>query len=196
MYDTIWAPFPIGIGPKKAKVTTAVCRLYMSGDVPSSHYPGMYGRITCHNYAVNYGNTGIVFGQSGADRYGRGVRHPASRRRGIPGTQFTESGWSDVPAQVFKFSDITDGLSNTLMLAEVVQEQGDDPPDLRGFTWWGEALRVHDLCSAQFVSAGRLAQRVLQPQSESALRLAIFGYPAGDDGSTEPAFRRRQYREV
>ena len=35
-----------------------------------------------------------------------------------------------------RFADISDGTSNTLMLAEVIQGQRQD---LRGFTWWGDA---------------------------------------------------------
>jgi prepilin-type processing-associated H-X9-DG protein len=32
-----------------------------------------------------------------------------------------------------RFAEVTDGLSNTLMLAETIQGQ---PGDLRGFSWW------------------------------------------------------------
>jgi hypothetical protein len=35
-----------------------------------------------------------------------------------------------------RLTDITDGTSNTLMLAEVIQGQG---VDVRGYTWWGDA---------------------------------------------------------
>ena len=34
------------------------------------------------------------------------------------------------------FAAITDGLSNTMLLSEVVVGQGQD---LRGFSWWGDA---------------------------------------------------------
>jgi prepilin-type processing-associated H-X9-DG protein len=34
------------------------------------------------------------------------------------------------------FSAIVDGLSNTILVSEVLQGQGSD---LRGFTWWGDA---------------------------------------------------------
>jgi hypothetical protein len=34
-----------------------------------------------------------------------------------------------------RLSDITDGTSNTLMLAEVIQGQG---VDVRAYTWWGD----------------------------------------------------------
>ena len=35
-----------------------------------------------------------------------------------------------------RFADVTDGLSNTLMVGEVLQGTGSD---LRGFFWWGDA---------------------------------------------------------
>jgi prepilin-type processing-associated H-X9-DG protein len=39
-----------------------------------------------------------------------------------------------------RIADITDGTSNTLMVAELIQGQGgDSQPDLRGFIWWGNA---------------------------------------------------------
>jgi len=43
-------------------------------------------------------------------------------------------------AKVFKFKDIGDGLSHTLLVAEVRQgKQSTTNLDLRGFIWWGYA---------------------------------------------------------
>ena len=59
------------------------------------------------------------------------------------GAPFTIGGWDTpdhsgyVRVQVFKFRDITDGLSNTLMLSETVQGEARTNPDMRGFVWWG-----------------------------------------------------------
>jgi prepilin-type processing-associated H-X9-DG protein len=39
-------------------------------------------------------------------------------------------------ASAFKPSDVFDGVSNTLMLAEVIQGHGGDH---RGFTWWSDS---------------------------------------------------------
>jgi prepilin-type processing-associated H-X9-DG protein len=50
------------------------------------------------------------------------------------GAPFSISGGPNHPAEVFRFRDITDGLSNTLLAAELVQGAGDR--DLRGFAWW------------------------------------------------------------
>jgi prepilin-type processing-associated H-X9-DG protein len=38
-----------------------------------------------------------------------------------------------------KLTDVTDGLTNTVMMAEVLQGSGSD---LRGFLWWGDASGV------------------------------------------------------
>ena len=94
--------------------------------------------VTSHNYVVNYGNTsffqttlqGIPFG-------------------GAPFHCYTNSTSDDGPinaAQVnnfprvygknVKLGELSDGTSNTLMMAEVLQGRKND---LRGFTWWGGA---------------------------------------------------------
>lgn len=106
--------------------------------------------ITSHNYAVNYGNTsffqttlnGVTFQGSpfyayrpewmkdtaAQNEYGQ--NHPDHDKLAhYP--QDGKAGQPQVP-----LGQITDGTSNTLMLAEVVQGQGSD---LRGFTWWGGA---------------------------------------------------------
>ncbi|MDZ7618949.1 MAG: DUF1559 domain-containing protein [Patescibacteria group bacterium] len=79
--------------------------------------------IRSSNYGVNYGNTtwtqpaqfqGVTFG---------GAPFTIARDCGKAGT-------------AFDFRHIKDGLSNTLMLGELVQGEG---ADLRGFTWWGDA---------------------------------------------------------
>ena len=139
MYDTVNASYWYW-SEKPAGDDEAVCRLYMSERCAKLTLP----RYVWQDYLPQLRRELRQYGHRlwavGRRPLRRGVRHPA--RVGdvvFQGAPFTESGWSDVPAQVFKFSDITDGLSNTLMLAEVVQGQGDDPPDLRGFTWWGEA---------------------------------------------------------
>jgi prepilin-type N-terminal cleavage/methylation domain-containing protein/prepilin-type processing-associated H-X9-DG protein len=73
-------------------------------------------RQTNHNYAANFGNTGIEQ-QATVD----GVR--------FEGSPFPRGKYG-------KLEEIVDGTSNTLMLAEVRQGQ---QADLRGFTWWGPA---------------------------------------------------------
>jgi prepilin-type N-terminal cleavage/methylation domain-containing protein len=75
--------------------------------------------ITYHNYVANYGNT--IYDQSDF----AGVA--------FLGAPFFEvTGVNDRRPGV-RFAEITDGLSNTLMMAETIQGQ---PGDLRGFSWW------------------------------------------------------------
>ncbi|MBN2290898.1 MAG: DUF1559 domain-containing protein [Pirellulales bacterium] len=86
-----------------------------------------------HNYVVNYGNTGFVSGvgytpTGAAQKVGAGIE--------FGGAPFTSSGWKDVDALVYKFRDISDGLSNTLMASEVIQGHG---RDLRGLIWYSIA---------------------------------------------------------
>jgi prepilin-type N-terminal cleavage/methylation domain-containing protein len=71
---------------------------------------------TNHNYAANFGNTGI---------------EQQANVNGIPflGSPFPRG-------RSGKIAEITDGTSNTLLLAEVRQGQ---QQDLRGYTWWGPA---------------------------------------------------------
>jgi prepilin-type N-terminal cleavage/methylation domain-containing protein/prepilin-type processing-associated H-X9-DG protein len=88
--------------------------------------------VTKHNYACNFGN---------ADVY-QGLKYDSTPYPDAPwlGAPFSDvdKGLSQYPARGFcaTFATITDGTSNTLMLAEVVQGQS---TDLRGFTWWGDA---------------------------------------------------------
>jgi prepilin-type processing-associated H-X9-DG protein len=78
--------------------------------------------ITHHNYLVNYGNT--VYDQMDFS----GIR--------FGGAPFAEkAGWAD-PHEGFKFNDILDGTSNTLMMAEAIQPAAGSPGDLRAYSWW------------------------------------------------------------
>jgi prepilin-type N-terminal cleavage/methylation domain-containing protein len=75
--------------------------------------------ITYHNYVVNFGNT--IYDQTN-----------------FAGVTFLGAPFSEVTAATttkpgVRFAEITDGLSNTLMLAETIQGQAGD---LRGFSWW------------------------------------------------------------
>jgi prepilin-type N-terminal cleavage/methylation domain-containing protein/prepilin-type processing-associated H-X9-DG protein len=77
-----------------------------------------------HNYAANFGNTAV------GDSYSDGTMRTENTYNGI-----TFAGAPFGYRNPQRFSDITDGASTTLMLAEVVQGQR---IDLRGFTWWGD----------------------------------------------------------
>lgn len=85
-----------------------------------------------HNYVVNFGNTGFLWDvgtttTSGASQVGSVVF------RGAP---FSPAGGPAVSPKSTSFSEIADGLSNTLMLSEAIQGRNGD---LRGLTWWYNA---------------------------------------------------------
>jgi prepilin-type N-terminal cleavage/methylation domain-containing protein/prepilin-type processing-associated H-X9-DG protein len=88
---------------------------------------GVTYACTSQNYAANFGNTtvlqadyqGIVFGRAPFVDIGSPLGDYNQPARATVG-----------------FNAITDGLSNTMLLAEVVVGQGQD---LRGFSWWGDA---------------------------------------------------------
>jgi prepilin-type N-terminal cleavage/methylation domain-containing protein/prepilin-type processing-associated H-X9-DG protein len=82
---------------------------------------GGTGGITSHNYAVNYGNTN--YNQANITSPTPAVNHQMA-------PFFRGTG------KVWKIQEISDGSSNTLLVAEVLQGSRND---LRGFTWWGPA---------------------------------------------------------
>jgi prepilin-type processing-associated H-X9-DG protein len=85
--------------------------------------------ITQHNYAANFGNTGIY-----AD-----PQVPGSPPVIFGGAPFYATA-APTSAIFVRFADIVDGLSSTLMFGEVIQGQSISASafDVRGLTWWGE----------------------------------------------------------
>ena len=93
------------------------------------------GSVAMFNYACNYGNTGYTAEDTGpVATYGTVT---------FGGAPFTMSGSSTLRPLQYGFRDITDGTSNTLMFAEVVEGVSASAPpnneDLRGYTYWGGA---------------------------------------------------------
>jgi prepilin-type N-terminal cleavage/methylation domain-containing protein/prepilin-type processing-associated H-X9-DG protein len=135
-------------GSNFTNVTTKQVKVFTCpSDVIAMPYSGM----THHNYGVNYGNTNM---------YGTtisGVAFGGAPFRGYPSGWLTDAamqgfyGWAQPDSDKFvryqqygaagqpqaALERISDGTSNTLMLAELIQGQGGD--DLRGFIWWGNA---------------------------------------------------------
>jgi hypothetical protein len=92
---------------------------------PFGGFSGMGGGLTKHNYAANYGNTGLensTFGQN------------YSFTADLNGVKFGGAPFGY--KKTFRFRDIHDGLSKTFLLGEVVQGEGNDT---RGLIWWGDA---------------------------------------------------------
>jgi prepilin-type N-terminal cleavage/methylation domain-containing protein/prepilin-type processing-associated H-X9-DG protein len=90
--------------------------------------------LTKHNYAVNYGNTGLD-NTTNSDNYTARAKYNNIVFKGAPFGSRTVVNGKNVE-RTFSFADITDGTSNTLLLAEVVQANGNDG---RGLIWWGDA---------------------------------------------------------
>lgn len=110
-------------GAPNTMVTTQRFEVFTCpSDIPNSPVGGM----TNHNYAVNIGNTSY---------------NQVANLNGVifQGAPFA---WANLNVEISKrtegqsLASITDGVSNTLMVGEVLQGQGSD---LRGFTWWGDA---------------------------------------------------------
>jgi prepilin-type N-terminal cleavage/methylation domain-containing protein len=115
--STVGPPYPrYGGAPNNNNVTKKrISILTCPSDTPNAPISG----ITSHNYAANYGNT--TFQQ------GSNVTSP------VTGVVYNFKGAPFATSKAFRFYDITDGLSNTILVAEVLQGKGSD---LRGFTWW------------------------------------------------------------
>jgi prepilin-type N-terminal cleavage/methylation domain-containing protein len=86
----------------------------------SSEYP-----VARHNYAVNFGNTGIDNTNTGKDY---------AYRETLNGVKYGGAPFESM--KTLTFNHIHDGLSNTLLMAEVVKCEGSDA---RAMTWWGDA---------------------------------------------------------
>jgi prepilin-type N-terminal cleavage/methylation domain-containing protein/prepilin-type processing-associated H-X9-DG protein len=88
---------------------------------------GITYACTSQNYAVNFGNTIVIQADFQGIRFG--------------GSPFVDIGsplgdYDQRGRPTVGFNTFLDGLSNSLLVAEVVVGQGQD---LRGFSWWGDA---------------------------------------------------------
>jgi prepilin-type N-terminal cleavage/methylation domain-containing protein len=115
-------------------------------DTPGQRSDG----VTCHSYAVNYGNTnlygttvnGVAYGGAPFKCYPAGWLSDSTMQATYGWAQpdsdkqvkFQQYGKAGEPRQPLE--GIKDGTSNTLMASEVIMGQNGD---LRGFSWWGNA---------------------------------------------------------
>jgi len=99
---------------------------------------GVTRSVTSHNYAVNFGNLFVfqTYATYGNLRFlGAPFSDIGSPNASVPGSILTgpAGGYKSI-----RLSDVTDGLSNTMFAAEVIQAATVDSAkrDLRGFGWW------------------------------------------------------------
>lgn len=126
-------------GPQNLTVTRSVINsLICPTDAPKPSDLSVYNGVTWHNYTVNFGNADIYQSKGPVPGgYSVGV-YPDAPWLGAP---FSDSdvtqNFYPTRASVYDFAAITDGTSNTLLCGEVIKGKG---TDLRGFTWWGDAV--------------------------------------------------------
>jgi prepilin-type N-terminal cleavage/methylation domain-containing protein/prepilin-type processing-associated H-X9-DG protein len=131
----------------------------------SGTFNGQTYQVTQHNYLVNVGN--IDYAQGGD---GKLPDQP-------PGLVFLGAPFAR-NAQ-FRLTDIMDGTSNTLMLSEVNQGQGQD---FRGLTWWAEGsgfttYRTPNSPGFDYIANGRGAPGCVPPD-QNPMNAPCKAYPS------------------
>jgi prepilin-type N-terminal cleavage/methylation domain-containing protein/prepilin-type processing-associated H-X9-DG protein len=109
------------------RVAAYLCPSDLTNAPISAAINGVTYACTSQNYAGNFGNTSVLQADF------QGIK--------FLGAPFVDIGsplgdYNQPARATVGINAITDGTSNTLLLAEVVVGQG---VDLRGFSWWGDA---------------------------------------------------------
>jgi len=116
----------------KANLTATVVLIgpYVCPSDSQSYYSVNYPK---YNYAANWGNTSI-----GIYPFAPNPNPGLDPVQNLKGVQFGGAPFGEMSTVgTIRFAGIVDGLSNTLMMSEVIQGKG--TTDIRGFTIWGDA---------------------------------------------------------
>jgi prepilin-type N-terminal cleavage/methylation domain-containing protein len=120
-------------GAKNLPVTTKAFPLFLC---PSDERNVWRYDIVKHNYAVNFGNTGISVDSTERQTYPYFVKEFGTAKfAGAPFAELPQLKQGETGRTV-KLSEITDGISKTLFVSEVVAAHGND---VRGLIWFGHS---------------------------------------------------------
>ena len=137
--DTVSSNFPYQ-GGSPIRYGSAPNTTYVTGvrmqtlTCPSDQANNPIGSITNNNYAVCAGNGG-TYRTAGPAPLPAGYTAMAGMFDGSSPANTVTTVVTPTGRKI-KLTDVTDGLTNTVMVGEVRQGQGSD---LRGFIWWGDA---------------------------------------------------------
>ena len=142
-----------------SRLATATCPSDTANKYTASGW-----NLTKHNYAVNYGNTG----QDNAN-----IGENYTPRADLNGVIFLGAPFAN--RTTFTFAQIKDGLSNTLLMAELIQTEAAD--DGRGLTWWGDGAGF----------SAYLAPNSSEPDITTACGADVVEPPCASVSSTMPS---------
>jgi prepilin-type N-terminal cleavage/methylation domain-containing protein/prepilin-type processing-associated H-X9-DG protein len=190
-------------GATNLTVTTARINAYTCpSDIPnapiSTTLAGVTVKITSHSYAVNFGNT-HMFQEQSTTFGGMTITFGGAPFSDIGSPVLTISSLPQYAPTggyaITDFNSITDGLSNTLMVAEVIQGQGtggkyNAPYDLRGFGWWygGTAIQSLLLPNSPLPDQMESQSYCVYPGSNNPPCIPV---PGGDNSQNTTASRSR-----
>lgn len=127
LYQQIQGPDSSGMGSESGATTSAKQQLagqttltmFMCPSQPDVRNGVQKGGYSTSNYN---GNMGTLIGNSGDNCYGGGVTDPAGMR--APGGCMNADGVFFISSNI-RIRDVTDGLSNTIFVSEVIDSGGD-----------------------------------------------------------------------
>ncbi|MDY3557908.1 DUF1559 domain-containing protein [Gemmata sp. JC673] len=122
-----------GSAPNTTNVTA---RRYSVLTCPSDRENAPFSNISNNNYAVCAGNRSTTGTAGAVVPSPAGYTPQAGMFDATVFGMITTSTTSTANTRGTKLTDVSDGLTNTVMIGEVLQGQASD---LRGFIWWGDA---------------------------------------------------------